>query len=174
MKGVIAIAMRDMVIDKFGREKWEEGLARAGINKEPMLLPISDIEDSVVLKIVSALCDVLHLSQEKLADEFGDYWVNIYSQKIYASYYMGCNNAKQFLLKMDNVHVITTKNMLGAHPPRFDYEWEDEKTLIMHYKSSRNLIDFLMGLIKGVGKFYGENLKVLKIGTDKVKIEFPY
>jgi hypothetical protein len=43
----------------------------------------------------------------------------------------------------------------------------------MKYKSHRNLIDFLVGLIKGVGKFYKEDLKVTKLTNDKVEIVFP-
>jgi hypothetical protein len=42
----------------------------------------------------------------------------------------------------------------------------------MKYKSKRKLIDFMVGLIKGVGKFYKENLKVKKISDDKVEIIF--
>jgi len=68
---------------------------------------------------------------------------------------------------------MVTKNIQNAHPPRFEYEWKDQKTLIMKYKSHRNLIDFLVGLIKSVGKFYKEDLKVTKLTNDKVEIVFP-
>jgi len=74
---------------------------------------------------------------------------------------------------MDSVHVASTKSIPGANPPRFDYEWNDEKILIMKYKSQRGLIDFMVGLIKGVGKLYKADLKVTKLGSDKVKIVFP-
>jgi hypothetical protein len=43
----------------------------------------------------------------------------------------------------------------------------------MKYKSRRGLIDFMVGLIKGVGKFYKEDLKVTKLSSDKVEIVFP-
>ncbi len=43
----------------------------------------------------------------------------------------------------------------------------------MTYKSKRGLIDFLVGLIKGVGKYFKENLEVTKLGNNKVKIVFP-
>ena len=56
---------------------------------------------------------------------------------------------------------------------RFDYEWQDEHTLIMHYKSHRGLIDFLIGLIKGVGKYYNEDLRVAKKSETAVEIVFP-
>jgi hypothetical protein len=43
----------------------------------------------------------------------------------------------------------------------------------MTYNSRRGLIDIMIGLIKGVGKYYKENLKVTKLGPDKVEIKFP-
>jgi hypothetical protein len=46
------------------------------------------------------------------------------------------------------------------------------KTLIMHYKSHRGLIDFMVGLIKGVGKYFKENLQVRKLGDKRVEIVF--
>jgi len=74
---------------------------------------------------------------------------------------------------MDNLHVIMTKTIKNANPPRFDFNWKDDKTLIMNYKSKRNLIDMLVGLARGVGKFYKENIKVTKIANDKIQVVFP-
>jgi len=173
MKGVIALALKEMVVEKFGPEKWKDALVKAGIDKEPTILAFSDVDDQVVLRIVNSVCKVLNISLIQAVDAFGDYWVNVYSQKMYSSYYRACKTAKEFLLKMDSVHVNTTKSIPNAHPPRFEYEWKDEKTLIMKYKSQRGLIDFMVGLIKGVGKFYREDLKVTKLGNDKVEIIFP-
>ena len=42
----------------------------------------------------------------------------------------------------------------------------------MKYESKRGLIDFLVGLVKGVGKHYKENLLVSKVGNDTVKVVF--
>jgi len=138
-----------------------------------LILPTVDIDDQVVMNVIKSACDVLNLSLEQLADASGDYWVNVYTQKIYRVHYLDCNTSKDFLLKMDYVHVMVTNNIPNARPPRFEYEWKDQKTLIMKYKSHRNLIDLLVGLIRGVGKFYKEDLKVTKLTNDKVEIVFP-
>jgi hypothetical protein len=66
-----------------------------------------------------------------------------------------------------------TKSLEDSAPPRFDYKWEEKRTLIMTYKSKRNLIDFAVGLVKGVGKFYKEEIKVSKLSDDKIQIVFP-
>jgi hypothetical protein len=164
MKGVIVLAMKEMVQERFGKDKWESALKKAGIEKEPIILPISNVDDQIVLKVLNSVCEVLNVSLPQAADAFGDYWVNVYTQKMYPSYYAGVKTAKEFLLKMDSVHVASVKGIPDAHPPRFEYEWWDEKTLVMKYKSPRGLIDILVGLIKGVGKLYKEDLEITKLG----------
>lgn len=62
--------------------------------------------------------------------------------------------------------------MRNARPPRFSYSWSDENTLVIEYRSPRQLHALLVGLIKGVGTHYGEPLSVHGIG-DRVTVRFP-
>lgn len=173
MKGTIVKCLEELVSTKFGRDKWKKSLEDAGLKDSTMILAISDVDDLQVMKVVEAVCKNLNISLEQAADAFGDYWVNVYSQKMYSQYYEINKTAKDFLLDMDNVHVAMTKTMKDARPPRFNYEWKDDKTLIMHYRSHRGLVDFAVGLSRGVGKFYNENIRVTKLGPDKIQVVFP-
>ena len=173
MKGTIVKCLEELVSTNFGRDKWEKSLEDAGLKDSTMILAISDVDDLQVMRIVEAVCKNLNISLAQAADAFGDHWVNVYSQKMYSQYYEINKTAKDFLLDMDNVHVAMTKTMKDARPPRFNYEWKDDKTLIMHYRSHRGLIDFAVGLSRGVGKFYNENIRVTKLGPDKVQVVFP-
>lgn len=47
-----------------------------------------------------------------------------------------------------------------------------DRTLIMKYKSPRGLIDFAVGMVRGAGKLHRENLKVTKLGNDRIEIIF--
>jgi hypothetical protein len=172
MKGVIVMCLGELVRNNFGKDKWETALEKAGVNKDTIFLPTSDIDDGTVLKVIGSLCDVLNISLVQAADAFGDYWVNVFAPKIYVPYYQNVKSAKEFLLNMDKVHVHSTETLPDSRPPRFDYEWKDDKTLIMGYKSHRGLIDIMVGLVRGVGKYYNEDLKVTKLGDDKVEIVF--
>ena len=172
MKGVIAVCLAQLVKEKFGVEKWEQSLQSAGLDKNTTFLPRQDVPDQTVLKLVQGICDTLNISLAQAADAFGDYWVNCYAPNIYMVYYDGTSSAKDFLLKMDSVHQSVTRHLDNAHPPRFDYEWKNDKTLLMHYKSRRGLIDFVVGLAKGVGRYYNESIDVKKIDDTKIQITF--
>ncbi|OGW38761.1 MAG: hypothetical protein A2010_04740 [Nitrospirae bacterium GWD2_57_9] len=171
MKGVIPNCLGQLVVNKFGKDKWEAALKLAGLETTTTFLAFQDVPDEAVLKVVDSVCKVLNITLEQAADAFGEYWVCTYGPGIYKTYYQRAASAKEFLLKMDEVHRITTESIPNAQPPRFEYTWPDNKTLIMKYKSKRNLSVFMVGLVKGVGKYYKESLQVSKQGDD-IKIVF--
>jgi hypothetical protein len=171
MKGTIVNCLEKLVVEKFGKEKWDKSLKDAGMSADTVFFITADVDDAVVMALVGAVCKNLGITLEQAADAYGEYWVNVYALKYYRAFY-GHKTAKEFLLNMDYVHIAMTQTIENAHPPRFTFEWEDNKTLIMHYKSKRGLIDFVAGLTKGVGIYYKENLSVTKIGDDKIRIVF--
>lgn len=174
MKGAIVQCIGDLVKSNFGNDKWEKTLETAGISKTSFFTPIQNVDDEKVMKIIESVCKVANISPAQASDAFGDYWVNVYAPKLYGSYFKGANTSKELLLKMDDIHDKVTKNIPNALPPRFEYEWKNDKTLILKYKSKRGLIDILLGLVKGVGKYYKEDLKVTKISNDKLQVIFPH
>ena len=174
MKGAIVQCIGDLVKSNFGNDKWEKTLETAGISKTSFFTPIQNVDDEKVMKIIESVCKVANISPAQASDAFGDYWVNVYAPKLYGSYFKGANTSKELLLKMDDIHDKVTKNIPNALPPRFEYEWKNAKTMILKYKSKRGLIDILLGLVKGVGKYYKEDLKVTKLSNDKLQVIFPH
>ena len=172
MKGTIVKCLEELVITQFGKDKWEKSLSDVGLNTSTVFWPRADIDDGQVLKLVGAVCGNLDISPSQAADAFGDYWVNVYSQRMYPLYYERNATARDLLLDMNAVHTEMTRSLQNARPPRFEYEWEDDKTLVMCYKSHRGLLDFVVGLVKGVGKRYEEPLQVTRIDPDKVQTVF--
>ena len=172
MKGVIVTCLESLIKEQFGQHSWEDILEEAGLERHTLFNMTSNIDDEAVLEIVNATCKVLNITLPQAADAFGDYWVNVYAPKVYSMYYRKAHSAKEMLLHMDKLHETVTSSIPDAHPPRFDYEWQDEHTLIMHYKSHRGLLDFFIGLVKGVGKYYNEELRVPQKSETAVEIVF--
>jgi len=172
MKGVIAICLKEVIVSKFGVPKWNEIMTASGQNPGMAILATVDIDDAVVVNIVKNSCRILNLSMEQIADFFGDHWMNSYAVKIYKPYYGTNSTAKDFFLKLSEIHDKVTRNIPNSRPPKFEYEWKNENTLILTYISPRGLIDFVVGLAKGVGKYFHQKLSVRKISSSKVEIIF--
>jgi hypothetical protein len=171
MKGVIVSCLADLVTTKFGKDRWQNALAKAGLDRNFIVLATADVDDQAVLKVVGAVCTELGITLQQAADAFGEHWVCTYAPRTYKAFYK--KNAREFLLAMDGVHDQTTRTMTNAHPPRFNYAWEDDKHLVMTYNSARGLMDFFIGLCRGVAKYYKEDLVIERAGANKVRITFP-
>ena len=172
MKGIIANCLKETIVTKFEQAKWEEIMIVSGLKKNMTILATVDIDDAVVMKIVENSCKILKIPLEELADYFGDYWMNSFAPRIYKPYYETSTNAKEFILKLTNIHDKVTKNIKNAKPPQFEYDWKTENTLILTYISQRGLIDFVVGLAKGVGNYFNQKLSVRKLSSTKVEIIF--
>ncbi len=173
MKGIIAVCLKNMIKDNYGIEKWNDISELSDIDPYIIINAVQDFDDDIILKMIDSTCKVLNISLEQAADAFGEYWMKTFAPKVYEAYYREVNSAKDFILKMDKVHRSVTSNIPDAKPPKFEYEWKDNKTLIVKYISHRNLIDIMIGLIRGVGKYFDEELKVRKLSDTKAEVVFP-
>ena len=171
MKGVIVSALEEMIVKRFGKERWEQILDRAGTDSR-FFLATSDMDDAEVMKILSASSEVLGIDIKGILRDFSRYWIGTYAKRVYPAYFMGVNNAKDLILKVDEIHRLITQNMKNAHPPHFEYEWKDSRTLIVRYRSRRGLIDMAVELIRAIGEEYGEPLDIKKIGDSEIEVRF--
>ncbi len=172
MKGAIANCLKETMVSKFGQPKWDEIMIASGLKPNLSILVTMDIDDAIVGNIVMHSCKLTNSSLEKIGDLFGEYWMNSYAIKMYKPYYGTNSNAKDFILKLNEMHNKVTKNIPNANPPKFEFDWKNETTLVITYISTRGLIDFVVGLAKGVGKYFNQKLIVRKISSTKVEIIF--
>jgi hypothetical protein len=172
MKGVIVHCLSLLVKNQFGEEQWRTILEQSGEKPYRTFLATEDIPDEKAIELLNTTCRVLNLSLQDAADAFGSYWVSQYAPKVYKAYYYGVSSARDFILKMDDIHQSTTKTIPNARPPRFEYHWLDERTLEIRYISHRRLIELLIGLIRGVGEYFREDLVVTRQGDSRVRVEF--
>ena len=170
MKGVIPICLSELVKKRFGSEKWVQILEKAGLQKSEYFLPQQNVDDRAALKVFAATCSVLDLSAVSAAEAFGEYWCCEYAPRIYAAYFTGVRNARDFLLR--NVHEQVTKTIPDAHPPAFSFEEPSRNKLIMKYSSQRGLGDIFAGLVKGVVRHFREELQIRRISPTAVEITF--
>ncbi|QGG48821.1 hypothetical protein FTV88_2732 [Heliorestis convoluta] len=166
------MCIRELIKKNHGESKWEETLQKSSVPMK-VLLPVQDVSDSDTMKIMKTASSVLRISMNQFIDAFGQHWSTLFAPKMYRLYFTSSKSSKEFLTKLDSIHVTMTQRMSGASPPRFTYDWQDDKTLIMSYSSKRGLVDLAIACIHGVGKYYNEKLIVTKLPGDKIKIVFP-
>lgn len=175
MKGTILVCLRDMLAHekKVSPQQWNEVLVAAGFERGALLLPSADIPDKDALQLFGEAQNRYFTSHEALADAFGHYWSVHYAPATYGSVYQKVRNAREFILRMDEVHVQVTRNIANAQPPRFQFTEVGRNKLLIDYRSHRGLIHIFAGLCRGIGAYYGEALTVQVLGPEQVMVEFP-
>lgn len=172
MKGIIGICLKRLIKKEYGLDKWYDILERAGFDKYLLIKASDNLDDAKFMDIIKSTCEVLNITLEQASDAFGEYWVNEYAPEVYATYYRGVKTAKEFILNMNEVHKSVVANLEDARPPSFKYEWKDDNTLHITYESNRNLVVLMIGLLKGVGKYFKEDLKIKMLSDHKVEVIF--
>jgi hypothetical protein len=172
MKGSIVVCLSKLVCEKFGDDKWASVLKMTDLDEKTIFLATNDVDDVKIFEIISNLCKLLNITVSQAADTFGEYWVNVYAPSIYKSYYRKFYNAKEFIIGMDSIHEMVTSTIPNAHPPKFIIKNIDDNTINVTYKSSRKMIDFYIGLAKGVGIYFQTPIKIKKLSEENVEIKF--
>jgi hypothetical protein len=171
MKGSIANCLKEVVIQGYGTDKWEE--LRVASNLPRVLLDSGNISDEQVITAFNMAPDVLGITWQKLMDAFAEHWTFNYASKLgYGFFLKKHKSAREAILDINRVHQMATANIKGATPPTFDFKWDNDNTLCVEYKSHRGLFDICLACLKALGKYYNEDLKITKAGNNKIRIEF--
>jgi len=172
MKGVVLNCVSELVINKFGKDKWENILLASDLPKDTYFMMREDFEDEFVMLVINAVAAELKLELQEVADAFGSYWVNTFTQRMYKPFYDVNPSARIFLLALNDIHVRMTKNIENAEPPQFIFT-ENGNILLMEYKSKRQLFPFMVGMLKGLREYFKEEFEIQKVEDNVVKIIFP-
>jgi hypothetical protein len=164
MKGTIVTCLQELVEHKAGKPAWIATLEAAGKAPDTKYLTTATVPDSEVMQLMSGAATVLKISPQDAMNAFGEYWGSVYAPRVYQVYYRAATSAREFLLNMNEVHVALTLTS-GAAPPKFTFETRGPKDLEIRYSSARGLAGLMPSLIKGVGKYYKEQVVVHAAGN---------
>jgi hypothetical protein len=171
MRGSLFVSARDLVVNRYGRQVWDEVAANAGIRGR-VLMPLDDIEDKLFVGMVNSLAKVANRPKEDVWQDLADHWIGEHTRRTTPFYYAAASSAKDFLMQMDKVHATVTKASAGsAKKPEFTFREEPDGTLIIRYGSERGLHDYFVALVRAVAKHYGEDAVIRGIG-DEARVRF--
>jgi hypothetical protein len=173
MKGIVIDCLRNIVMETFGVAKWRDILQASGQDPEIQFGIDDDLDDRIVLGMFGKTCEETGLSFEQACDIFGAYWVGTYIPRRYPEFYVGISSTKAFLLKLDDIHATVAARMTNARPPRHGYEWKNRTTLMMDYRSHRDLMRLFVGAVHGAARHFKETVTVRQIDGCHIEIEFP-
>ena len=155
MYGLVNLAVKDLVVNSFGADKWERVKELAGYDHDTFER-MSPYPDELTYKLVAAVCEVLGLTTEQALIAFGEYWVLYTGREGYGHLFdIAGSNLLDFLSNLDALHTRIGTNFPHLVPPSFQCETIDANTLRMHYHTDRKgLCPMVKGLLQGLAKHF--------------------
>ena len=160
MKGVIFTELLELVEDQFGYEVVDKMISEAALENGGAFTSIGTYDHGDLLKMVVSLSNQLGVEVPVLVKTFGKHLFKTFSKK-HASKIAGMNSAFELIEKVESfIHVEVRKIYPDAQLPTFEYEYLDEDTLIVKYRSERPFADVCEGLMEQCIEHFGEEISI--------------
>ena len=153
--------MKDVLSARAGGKSLEKILLYSGIT-EISSVDSPETAPKSVLCVLENLCRTLNIPLEETAEVYGEHWFKHYIPKITPYLGTDVNDSRSFLLKLNEIH--SSISAPDGENSFFCYDWKDRDTLIMSFTGLdewESLPAYLFkGMISGVAKFYGEDVRL--------------
>ena len=162
MYGIVNKAIQGLVLEKFGTEAWDRIRKRSGVEHESFMNNTS-YPDSVTFSLASAASEELAIPLNDILIAFGEYWILKTGMETYGHLMKaGGKDLRSFLYNLPNFHSRVMLLYPNLTPPEFKIEEVDDRSLRVHYFSTRQgLTYFMIGLLQGLGKMFDTRITIL-------------
>lgn len=155
MYGIINKAIQDLVVQKFGEEKWETIKNNSGIDID-FFISNETYDDAITYNLVGAISEETNVPVNELLLAVGEWWIlKVSKEKYGALLESGGNSLREFLVHLPLFHNRVMLIYPKLTPPEFRVSDVTDRSIHMHYFSKRaGLQEFVRGLFQGLGKLY--------------------
>lgn len=161
MNGIVNKAIVGLINEKYGKAVWSEILVKSSF-PETTFSALKNYPDDITLSLASAASDYLGLSLAETLLDLGKYWVTQVAMERYSVMMKsGGASFSEFILNLPHFHSRVMLTFPDIVPPEFIVNQVSEKTFLLHYYSTRRgLVDFLEGIILGLGDLFQSEILI--------------
>ena len=161
MYGIINKSIEELVVEKFGEEKWELIKTRSGIEVD-YFISNEPYDDKITYLLAGAISEEMNVPLDQVLFLFGEWWILKTSIEKYGSLMKaGGSNLKMFLSNLPQFHNHIMLMYPKLTPPEFKVSGIEENSINIHYFSKREgLKDFVHGLLSGLGKLHETDVDI--------------
>lgn len=159
MKGVVFVALSEMIQNNYGYRTWNEIIDQSNLESEGVYTTTESYNDEEAVKLLQVISQKLNKRSSDVLKLFGLYLIKFFNRR-YPQFFES-KNLTDFLLSIESIiHVEIKKISPGCAPPNIKAKVIDDETLVVYYSSSRKLCSLAIGLIKGSSKIFGEKIDI--------------
>ena len=167
MYGLVNKAIKDLVVENHGQEKWNAICHEVG-HEEADFISMSPYPDKLTYDLVGAASKILNTDANSILEAFGEYWILYTADQGYGDLLdLSGNSFTEFLGNLDILHLRINNMMPELKAPLFSTRNETEDSVELVYKSHRvGLVPVLIGVIRGLGKRFEMVVDIQQLKKD--------
>lgn len=161
MHGVVNQAIEGLIIERFGREAWNE-ICIASECQHTTFYNNQNYSDSLTYTLAINASKHLNIELDDLLFEFGRYWVlTVANEKYNALLRSVGTDLMEFLIQLPNFHSRVMLYYPNIIPPEFKVTKITSNRIHLHYYSKRpGLQWFVTGILDGLKTFFQSNCTI--------------
>lgn len=172
MYGLVNKAIRDLVVENYGQEKWSEICVLSDFPDEEFVA-MSPYPDALTYTLIGNASRVLGADANVLLEKFGEYWIMYTASEGYGELMnLSGRSLPEFLANMDMLHNRIAGIMPELQPPKFVTRNIGDCSLELEYHTHRpGLVPMMFGMLRGLGKRFNLDCKVEHIQVKSAESE---
>jgi hypothetical protein len=157
VKGVIFNVVEEVLDEAFGPDMWDQVLDRAEI--DGAYTSLGNYSGAELTRIVSAAAELANMSRDQVLIAAGRLGFKHLAAR-HGELLAGTSGWRDVLEQLDGIiHPEVKKIYPGANVPSFAAR-PGEESLLLEYRSHRQLCRLAEGLVRGLGDWHGIELEV--------------
>ncbi|MCB2298605.1 heme NO-binding domain-containing protein [Clostridium tagluense] len=169
MKGTVITTWMRTCKRLYGIECVDNALIGAGLQKDRKFLPLENVDDSIVNKIISEIAKHNHTTIPELWRIIGIDNIKTFTID-YPSFFKH-ERLYTFLKSMYDIHINVIRMIPGSKPPILNLEPISKREAIFSYSSSRGMFDYFQGMLEGASIHFKEKIVVKEISRSSTELK---
>jgi hypothetical protein len=155
MYGIVNKAIEELVVTKYGQEKWEIIKEKSGVEID-YFISNEPYDDDITFKLAEAIEKEMHMPVNEVFVAFGEWWILKTGQEKYGKLMQaGGASLKEFLVNLPMFHNRIMLIYPKLMPPEFKVSDIEDNSINIHYFSKgEGLQGFVWGILKGLGDMF--------------------
>jgi predicted hydrocarbon binding protein len=161
LHGMIFVELKKYAEARIGADAWRALLREAGLGAKVFLM-IEAYDDADATKLVAATARLMAKEPAQVLEDFGDFVVPDL-MAIYGALAQPGWRTLDLLEHVENtVHRVVRLRSPGAKPPEIRCTRDSKAVARIVYTSPRRMCAFARGLVVGVARYYGEDVRIVE------------
>jgi predicted hydrocarbon binding protein len=159
MHGIVFSELQKYVCQNLGQPAWSNLLNEAGLRGK-VYLPITEYPDQEIVALVGTASRLTGRAADEILEDFGEFIA-----PDLMSMYRALVRPEWKTLDLlehieETIHAVVRVKNPGARPPELRVSRLSDSRLVITYSSSRKMCALAIGIIRGLGKHYGESILI--------------